>query len=78
MLAEQILAKVSEILNQLNELARFGQDNLPMDEEVTFRHAVGKVMGELSLEVIHPLLEAHPDLAPEQVKRHDENRKANE
>jgi hypothetical protein len=40
----------------------------PAEDFVAYRRAVGKVMGEILLEVLNPLYALHPDLKPSQLR----------
>lgn len=44
------------------------RDRCSQDEFQTYRRAVGKVMGEILLEVLNPLYRAHPNLKPAEMK----------
>jgi len=41
-------------------------DDLPPDELAAVKQAVGRVMGDILMELTEPILEQHPELMPEQ------------
>jgi len=41
-------------------------DDLPPDELAAVKQAVGRVMGDILMELTEPILEKHPELMPEQ------------
>ncbi len=49
---------------QLNESVAQVRDECGAEELHAYRRAVGKVMGEILLEVLNPLYAEHPELKP--------------
>lgn len=55
------LLEANRLLNQAVAVANAGSS---MEEFSAFRLAIGKVLGELLVEVVNPLYRQHPDLKP--------------
>jgi hypothetical protein len=74
-----VIAMNKDVAGQINEMMlRFGaeldqsvelvQKECDETELVRYRRAVGKIMGEMLLEVMNPIYEAHPDLKPPELE----------
>lgn len=69
MISDPILAaKVSDVMvgiaGQLNESVAFVMKSSPPVESSTYQRAVGRIMGEMLLEILNPLYKQHPALKP--------------
>jgi hypothetical protein len=62
MQVSELMLDISERLNQ-SVLAVQGAGSA--EELAVYRHAVGRIMGEILLEVLNPLYARHPQLKPE-------------
>ena len=67
-LATQISDMLWEISGQLDRSIAEVQEKCTPEEFRAYRHAIGKVMGELYLEALRPLYKTHPDLEPDDIK----------
>jgi hypothetical protein len=69
---EEIAREVSELMldygHRLNESLVRVQDHCTDEEFRLYRAAVGKVLGEMLLEIMNPLYKKHPGLKPEGLK----------
>ena len=63
-LAQEVSACMLECGAKLNDLVARAQVVCPESEYPQFRLAIGKVMGEMLLEIMNPLYAQHPDLKP--------------
>lgn len=45
-----------------------GADDKEQREAMEFRSAVGKIMGHIFVDVLHPIYQRHPELEPEELK----------
>jgi hypothetical protein len=63
-LAQEVGACMLECSAKLHDLVARAQVVCPESEYPQFRLAIGKVMGEMLLEVMYPLYAKHPDLKP--------------
>lgn len=65
---EEIAKQVSQLLlncgSQLDESVAIVHDNCPPEELHVYRRAVGRIMGDILLEVLNPIYEKHPNLKP--------------
>jgi hypothetical protein len=65
---EVIAREISELMveygRRLNESVARVQQHCSNDELKVYRIAVGKVMGEMLLEIMNPLYAEHPNLKP--------------
>jgi hypothetical protein len=67
--AAETVQKMSDFMAVLNESVAEAQSNCESDEEfIEFRRAVGAVMAEIHLSLLHPLFVRHPDLVPDGLK----------
>lgn len=53
---------------KLDESVSMVRDNCSPEEFRMYRTAIGKVMGEILLEVLNPLYKLHPDIKPTEMK----------
>lgn len=63
-IAERISQLMFDCSTKLNESIVLVRNECEPEEFKAYRLAVGKVMGEILLEVLNPLFEAHPELKP--------------
>jgi hypothetical protein len=65
---EEIARQISELMldcgARLDESVALVQNECTPEELHTYRRAVGKIMGEVLLEVLNPLYAKHPTLKP--------------
>lgn len=66
--AEKVLGETSACFKCLNDLLFDAQGTLSEKEFRRLRTAVGKVLGEMYIEVERPIHKAHPDLEPEALR----------
>lgn len=63
-----VAARVSQLMldcsAELNSSISLVRDECGPEEFGKYRLAVGKVMGEILLEILNPLFEVHPELKP--------------
>lgn len=62
--AEHVDAIMQEISGRLNESIRLVMINSPPEEFNSYRRKVGKIVGEIFLEIQEPLYAEHPELTP--------------
>ena len=67
LVALEISNRVLEVGNLLNDIVFIAQDNCSPDELPKLKLAVGRVMGDLLIEIMNPLYQAHPDLKPDKL-----------
>lgn len=72
MIKDNVFAKIISDLvlrygKDLNQSVALIKDNCSEEEFKVYRNAVGKVMGELLIEVMNPLYRSHPDLKPDEL-----------
>jgi hypothetical protein len=63
-IAEHVSKLMLEFGSRLNESVVAVRDSCSDAEFQAYRIAVGKVLGEMLLEVMNPLYQAHPELKP--------------
>ena len=63
--AREVGARVLEIGRLLDETAALVVASSSKEEADAYKQSIGKVLGELLLEVINPLYREHPSLRPE-------------
>lgn len=62
--ADEVSKLMLELTARLNESIAKVKDNCDEEDFKIYRRAVGKVMGEILLEVLNPLYEDHPSIKP--------------
>ena len=62
--AKQILDELFDLSGRLDWSVATVRDRCPESELIVYRRAIGQVMGEMWVEVLRPILAAHPDLTP--------------
>jgi hypothetical protein len=62
--AEQISALMLEISGRLDSSVALVNKTSTAEEAAVYRRAVGKILGEILLEVLNPLYAKHPSLKP--------------
>jgi hypothetical protein len=63
---EQILRNVSA---ELDRSIRIVRDNSSEEDFIRYRRLVGKLMGEIFVEVLQPIYLEYPELTPDGLKR---------
>ena len=63
--AQQVSQLMLDISEQLNQSIFLVQDRVTAEELALYRRAVGRIMGEILLEVLNPLYQEHPELKPD-------------
>ena len=53
----------------LNESVRRVMDTCPEEEFKTYRRVIGRIMGDIYLDVMQPIHRQYPELEPEELKR---------
>lgn len=66
--AAKVLDETSGCFKRLNDLLLEAQESLSKKEFGELRLAVGKVLGEMYIEVERPIHKTHPDLEPEPLR----------
>jgi hypothetical protein len=65
---KQIALKISdraiEVNRLLNEIVSLAQGGCSPEELSALKLAVGRMLGELLVEIVNPLYQAHPELKP--------------
>ncbi len=67
--AKQILDELFDLSGRLDWSVATVRDRCPESELIAYRRAIGQVMGEMWVEVIRPILAAHPDLTPPELAK---------
>jgi hypothetical protein len=62
--AQEVSDGLLEVHRLLNDMVLLVHDRCPADESVTFRAAIGQVLGDILLNVVNPLYRQHPDIRP--------------
>lgn len=62
--ASEVSALMLDVSERLNASIRMVQETCNEEDFKTYRRAVGKIMGEILLEVLNPLYMEHPSLKP--------------
>lgn len=64
--------KISELMLEygarLDASVEAMQSALPPDEFRAYRHAIGRLMAEMLLEIMNPIYQRHPSLKPPELK----------
>ena len=63
-IAKQLLGELFDIGGRLDASVATVRDHCAESELIDYRRAIGQVMGEMWVEVLRPILAAHPDLTP--------------
>jgi len=63
-IAKQISEMMLEISRKLDGSVALVSANCLQEERTSYRRAVGKVLGEILLEILNPLYLKHPSLRP--------------
>jgi hypothetical protein len=63
--AKQVSELMLDISSRLNQSVLDVRDTASAEEFAVYRRAVGRIMGEILLEVLNPLYARHPQLKPE-------------
>lgn len=64
-IALEISDRVLEVNHLLNEIVSLAQGGCSPEELSALKLAVGRVLGELLVEIVNPLYQAHPELKPD-------------
>ena len=67
-IAAQISALMVEYGAKLDASVALVRDHCSENELKEYRRAIGKIMGDMLLEIMNPLYQRHPDLKPPQLK----------
>ena len=70
--ARKISTIIHDISSRLDESVAIAQNECSEQEFVTYRRAVGNVLGELWDTILKPLYEEHPDLRPKELDEEDD------
>lgn len=62
--AEKISSLVLQCGRELDESVALVKESCSDEEFSTYRKAIGKIMGELLIEVMNPLYKLHPEIKP--------------
>ena len=66
--AAQVEAIMREICGRLDHSVRLVMDATGADEFHEYRRKIGRVMGEIVLEVMQPIYDEYPELTPVELK----------
>jgi hypothetical protein len=66
--AAQIESIMREVCERLNESIRLVKDSSTAIESQDYRRKIGKVMGDIFLEVQQPIYTAYPELTPVELR----------
>jgi hypothetical protein len=66
--AKQINDMMIEFSGRLNQSIKLVMDNCDDDEFKRYRRTVGKIMGEMFVEIMTPIYKEYPELTPEELK----------
>jgi hypothetical protein len=58
--------KLEESIDLVSNASR--DDEQEKKELMDFRSAIGKIMGHIFVDVLHPIYQRHPELEPEELK----------
>jgi hypothetical protein len=64
-LARQVSDLMLDISARLNRSVSLVQETVSAEEFALYRRAVGRIMGDILLEVLNPLYRDHPGLKPD-------------
>lgn len=53
---------------ELNDFLKLVQAETDTKEFIKYRTVIGKLMGDMLLEILNPICEQHPDLTPQALK----------
>jgi hypothetical protein len=67
-IARHISEMVLECNDRLDDSLSLVQDRCGQEEVHAYRRAIGKVLGEIYLEIMTPIYQEHPDLTPPGLK----------
>ncbi|HZF49915.1 MAG TPA: hypothetical protein VE093_14750 [Polyangiaceae bacterium] len=72
-IAKQVTAIMLECCKKLEEsidlVSTSGRDDEHEKKELMeYRSAIGKIMGHIFVDVLHPIYQRHPELEPEELK----------
>ncbi|WP_444935805.1 hypothetical protein ACJJIW_16870 [Microbulbifer sp. JMSA004] len=66
--AGEIVSLMLEFGARLDQSVALVQDNCSKDELVSYRRAVGKLMGNMLLDIMNPIFNEHPELKPDELE----------
>ncbi len=66
--ASEIINLMVEFGSKLNHSITDIQDNCTEEEFNNYRKAVGKLMGNMLLDVMNPIFDEHPELKPDKLE----------
>ncbi len=67
--ARKINTLMLDYFAKLNASVKFVQQECNEEEFHRYRKVIGKIMGEMSVEIMMPLYREYPDLEPEEFKK---------
>jgi ribosome recycling factor len=67
--AEQVETIMREVRERLNDSLKIVMKNCEQDEFHLYRRSIGKIMGEIFLEIQEPLYIKHPEITPPGLKQ---------
>ena len=66
-IAKEINNVMLNLGDQLNNSVQMVMENCSEQEFKNYRGSVGKIMGEMLLEIMNPIYKEHPDLKPKEL-----------
>lgn len=66
--AEQVITALLDASSKINNTLMLIQKECTQEEFIAYRAGAGLAMGYLYTEMIRPILQAHPDLEPPEMK----------
>lgn len=66
--AEQVPALMLEYSGKLDQSVQLVKDTCTEEEFLDYRKAVGRIMGEMCVEIMWPIFHEYPDLEPDELK----------
>ena len=66
--AQQVEIIMRDVRERLNESIKIVMNSSDPDEFHRYRRQIGKVMGEIFLEIQQPIYDEHPDLTPSSLR----------
>ncbi|WP_075188146.1 hypothetical protein [Teredinibacter haidensis] len=66
--ATEVIDLMVEFGDRLNQSVTLVQDHCSKDELDAYRRSVGKLMGNMLLDIMNPIFDEHPELKPDQLE----------
>ena len=70
-IAQRVLTELFDVSGQLDGSVATVRDGCSESELITYRRAVGNVLGELWDTILKPILAEHPELTPPELRKPD-------